>query len=114
MMITDEDVRIIEKFIDIRNRGYYADGTQVTEVYNRVLNRSVRPTNCGSCISQRIRELEEALRRFKASNNGGGEASEPRTEGDLAGVKAEENKAPGGDTSMKERMARVRAAKKKK
>lgn len=65
MKFTNEDIELIEKFIDIRNRGYYADGTQLTEVYNRVLEKRVNPTNCGSCIRQRINELEEALNRFK-------------------------------------------------
>lgn len=64
---TDEDVKLVEKFIDIRNRGYYCDGTQLTEVYNRVLDKRVNPTNCGSCIRQRVNELEEALNRFKRS-----------------------------------------------
>ena len=67
MIWNDEDVKLVEKFIDIRNRGYYADGTQLTEVYNRVLEKRVNPTNCGSCIRQRINELEEALNRFKRS-----------------------------------------------
>ena len=65
MVWNNEDVKLVEKFIDIRNRGYYADGTQLTEVYNRVLEKRVNPTNCGSCIRQRINELEEALNRFK-------------------------------------------------
>ena len=65
MKFTNEDIELIEKFIDIRNRGYYADGTQLTEVYNRVLEKRVNPTNCGSCIRTRINELEEALNRFK-------------------------------------------------
>ena len=65
MIWTDEDVKLVEKFIDIRNRGYYADGTQLTDVYNRVLEKRVNPTNCGSCIRTRINELEEALNRFK-------------------------------------------------
>lgn len=65
MKWNNEDVELVEKFIDIRNRGYYADGTQLTEVYNRVLEKRVNPTNCGSCIRTRINELEEALNRFK-------------------------------------------------
>ena len=65
MKWNNEDVELVEKFIDIRNRGYYASGEQLTEVYNRVLNKRVNPTNCGSCIRQRINELEEALNRFK-------------------------------------------------
>lgn len=61
-----EDVELVEKFIDIRKRGYYVDSIQLTNVYNRVLNKSVRPTNCGSCLSQRVKELEASLARFKA------------------------------------------------
>lgn len=65
MKFTKEDIELIEKFIDIRNRGFYADGTQLTELYNRVLEKSVNVTNCGSCLRQRTNELEEALNRFK-------------------------------------------------
>lgn len=65
MIMTNEDVNIIEKFINIKNRGLYASGEQVTEVYNRVLEKNLKPTNCGSCIRHRIQELEDALRRFK-------------------------------------------------
>lgn len=65
MKWTNEDIEMVEKFIDIRNRGYYCDGTQLTEVYNRVLERHVNPTNCGSCLRQRVNELADALERFK-------------------------------------------------
>lgn len=63
--MTEEDIKIIEKFIDIRNRGLFCDGGQVTTVYNRVLNKNLRPSNCGSCIRQRIGELEVALKAYK-------------------------------------------------
>jgi hypothetical protein len=65
MKFTKEDIERIEKFIEIKNKGYYADGGQVTEVYNRVLERSVNVTNCGSCLRGRIQELENALNHFK-------------------------------------------------
>lgn len=65
MKWTSDDVKMVEKFIEIKNKGYYCDGGQLTEVYNRVLEKRVNPTNCGSCIRQRINELEEALNRFK-------------------------------------------------
>ena len=65
MKFTKEDIERIEKFIDIKNRGYYADGSQVTEVYNRVLEKNVNVTNCGSCLRGRIQELEAALNHFK-------------------------------------------------
>ena len=65
MKWTNEDVTMVEKFIDIKNRGYYCDGGQLTEVYNRVLEKSAPPTNCGSCMRARISELETALNQFK-------------------------------------------------
>ena len=65
MKWTNEDVTMVEKFIDIKNRGYYCDGGQLTEVYNRVLEKSAPPTNCGSCMRARISELEKALNQFK-------------------------------------------------
>lgn len=65
MKFTDEDVKLIEKFIEIRNRGYYADSAQLNDVYNRVLEKNAPPTNCGSCMRARISELETALNQFK-------------------------------------------------
>lgn len=62
---TNEDISIVEKFIEIKNRGLYANGSQVTEAYNRILHQNLRPTNCGSCIRGRIQELENALNDFK-------------------------------------------------
>lgn len=82
---TEEDVKTVERFIEIRNKGYYADGTQLTQVYNRVLDKRVNPTNCGSCIRQRINELEEALNRFKR-------LSEASKQVEPTVVKEEENK----------------------
>lgn len=65
MRFTSEDVSMVEKFIEIKNKGYYCDGTQLTNVYNRVLEKNVPPTNCGSCMRARISELETALNSFK-------------------------------------------------
>lgn len=65
MRFTSDDVTMVEKFIEIKNRGFYCDGTQLTNVYNRVLEKNVPPTNCGSCMRARISELETALNSFK-------------------------------------------------
>ena len=86
MKWTNEDVKMVEKFIEIKNKGYYCDGGQLTEVYNRVLEKRVNPTNCGSCIRQRINELEEALNRFK-------KLSEELEKKEQTPIKEEENKA---------------------
>lgn len=65
MKWNDEDVKLVEKFIEIRNKGFYADSAQLNDVYNRVLEKNVLPTSCGSCMRQRISELEGALNQFK-------------------------------------------------
>lgn len=65
MKWNSEDIKLVEKFIEIRNRGYFCDGGQLTEVYNRVLEKNLPPTNCGSCMRHRISELETALTAFK-------------------------------------------------
>ena len=63
---TSDDIKLVEKFIEIKKRGYYVSGEELTAVYNRVLNKRVNTTNCSSCLSQRVRELEAALNRFKS------------------------------------------------
>ena len=65
MKWSNEDVKLVEKLIAIKNKGLYADGRQVTEVYNRVLEKNLAPTSCGSCLRHRISELEGELNRFK-------------------------------------------------
>lgn len=90
---TDEDIKLVEKFIEIKNKGYYADGKQVTEYYNKLLGKHVTPTNCGSCIRQRVGELENALNHAR------------ELEKREAERKAEENKA---------KITKVREARKKK
>lgn len=102
-----EDIEKVEKFIDIRNKGFYCDGAQLTEVYNRVLEKHVNVTNCGSCLRQRVNELADALERFKRLS----EETKPEP---LIIVKEEENKELTQAEIMKERMAKVRAAKKNK
>ena len=101
-----EDIELVEKFIEIRNKGYYCDGAQLTEVYNRVLEKHVNVTNCGSCLRQRVNELAEALERFKRLS----EASKPD---EPITTPEEENKAvvDQKNEDMKARMEKVRAAK---
>ena len=64
---TDDDILLVEKFIEIKNRGYYVSGEQLTEAYNRILHKNVNITNCGSCLRGRVQELENALRAYRKS-----------------------------------------------
>ena len=100
MKFTKEDIEFIEKAIEIRNKGYYMDGGQLTTVYNRVLEKNVNVTNCGSCLRGRITELEDALRRFKSLakqqeteevNNDAQEENKPAVEPNNEADKADKN-----------------------
>lgn len=86
MKWNNEDIKMVEKFIEIKNKGYYVDGKQLTEVYNRVLEKNANVTNCGSCLRQRTQELENALNQFKRLS----EASKPQEQ---TVAKEKENKA---------------------
>jgi hypothetical protein len=83
---SDEDVKLVEKFIEIRNRGFYVSGEEVTNEYNRILNKRVSPTNCSACLKARISELETALNAFKR-------AIELEKKQEPTPIKEEENKA---------------------
>ena len=89
MKFTEDDIKLIEKFIVIKNKGLYANGAELTALYNRVLEKNVSITNCGSCLRQRTQELENALRHFKEKM-----ALEATKQEDLTPVKEEENKEP--------------------
>ena len=98
---TDEDIKLVERFIEIKNKGYYCDGTQLTEVYNRVLEKNVKVTNCGSCLRQRVCELEDALNHFRNASSlhsnplgVSKKLSERQKEIEVEDTKEEENKEP--------------------
>lgn len=84
---TSEDVKLVEKFIEIKNKGYYVSGEELTSAYNRILGKNVNVTNCGSCLRHRVGELEDALNRFK-------KLSEEQTKQEPTPMKEEENKEP--------------------
>lgn len=86
MKWNNDDIKLVEKFIEIKNKGYYVDGKQLTDAYNRILEKNANVTNCGSCLRQRTQELENALNAFKRLS----EASKPQEQ---TVVKEEENKA---------------------
>lgn len=86
IVLTDEDVQTIEKFIDIRNKGYYCSGNELVTFYNSVMPNKVRPTQCSSCLRKYISDLEGLLNRWKAQLEKESEAMENKE------VKEEEKK----------------------
>ena len=98
---TSEDVKLVEKLIDLKNRGFYASGQEVTDLHNKVLGTRLASTNCSACIRQRITALETALNAFKRA-----------VELEKKQEPTPENKPK--EIDMKERMEKVRAARKQK
>ncbi len=96
MKFSKEDIELIEKFIEIKNKGYYVSGEQLTEVYNRVLERNVPTTNCGSCLRQRVNELETALNQHKIALKRQEEikSQEALKEEEVKDITPEENNKP--------------------
>lgn len=93
MFISEEDKTLIKKLINIKNRGYHCSGKQVTEIYNRVLNKTAKPTTCSTCIRARIQELENALKRYEAEE-AQKKAQEALKQEEPTPIKEEEKQAP--------------------
>lgn len=62
--ISSEDAEFIEFAFSLVNTSRYPSFTKVTEVYNRVYNKQLSSTSCGSCIRQRVLELKATLDRL--------------------------------------------------
>ena len=53
MTISSDDLKLIEQFHNILNRGSYAESKAVTELYNKLIRKPqglqlAQPTNCAS------------------------------------------------------------------
>ena len=59
--ISSEDAEFIDFAYKLINSAKYPSFTKVTEVSNRVYNKQLSSTSCGSCIRQRILELKNTL-----------------------------------------------------
>lgn len=59
--ISSEDAEFIEFAYNLVNSAKFPSFSKVTEIYNRVYNKQLSSTSCGSCIRQRILELKATL-----------------------------------------------------
>jgi hypothetical protein len=110
----DEDIKMVEKFIEIKNKGFYCDGKQLTDVYNRVLNKKATPTNCGSCIRQRVTELESALNQFKKQMELSGMTSTHDLINEIEAIEEEaQNESVRKEQALQEPKAKITKTKKK-
>lgn len=60
-----ETVERIKAFKEIMDRGRFANGAQVTEVYNRVFGTRLASTNCASCIRKRIDTMYNQVKKLE-------------------------------------------------
>lgn len=63
-MFDSIDIIAMETFIQLVKRGSRISGLEITELYNKVFKKNLRPTNCSSCINQRYKELKTAYDNF--------------------------------------------------
>lgn len=96
MIFTEEDKAAVRKFIEIKNKGYYVNSNVLQKVYNRVLEKNLNPTNCGSCLRARVSELEKALRQWEEQERKEAEikAQEALKQEEPTPVKEEEKEEP--------------------
>lgn len=70
MEISSSDIKLVEQFHDILNRGYFCDSKQVTDEFNKLIRipqglTPVNVTNCATCIRRRILELVDFVTNIK-------------------------------------------------
>lgn len=63
--LSKEDVDMIRGFKAIMDKGRFANGAQVTEVYNRVFGTRLASTNCASCIRKRIDTMYNQVKKLE-------------------------------------------------
>lgn len=61
-----EAIREFQHFKDIVDAGYLVNGTNLTNLYNKIFEVKVRPTSCGSCLRSRYNALLIEFRKFNA------------------------------------------------
>ena len=74
MTISSSDIKLVEQFHDILNRGYFCDSKQVSDEYNKLIRipqglTPVNVTNCATCLRRRILELVDFVSKIKEETN---------------------------------------------
>jgi hypothetical protein len=109
-MISQSDKFLLNKLIEIRDRGYYANGRDVILLYNRIFSTNLSATSCSSCLRHRISLLEKELRRQEA------EEAKALEEAQVAEIEAEietKEEKEVKDGTSKQRVERKKVNRKK-
>lgn len=62
---TNDNIKFVEKAIELRDKGFYINSQQLVDKYNEILEKRHSYTTCPSCLRQMINELEAAYNKLK-------------------------------------------------
>ena len=79
-MITEEEREKIRRYAEAKNKAFRINANEVTDLYNKILNKTARYTNCGSCIRARVCDLERYLRQYEIDEKKELEKSQQKVE----------------------------------
>lgn len=79
--LTQEDIKHIEKMYEARQKGLYYDSKLVTDIYNKIFDVAVAPTNCGSCIRRRVDAIWGEYNKIKDLTSINNAKTETKREG---------------------------------
>lgn len=91
--ITAEDIKLGTRMWEARQKGLYFETKAVTNLYNKLYNTNLNPTNCGSCIRKRIDGIHNKLEELKRLTEPKEEIIEQKIEEN--GIKEEINNSIG-------------------
>lgn len=79
-ILTQEDVKHIERMYDARQRGLYYSSEVVTDIYNKLYNTNISVTNCGNCIRRRVDAIWAKYQEILELTNPKEETQDGKTE----------------------------------
>lgn len=63
--IHPDDIAHIKHLVERKNKGLLVNSQEVTDLYNKILEKSVSNTTCSSCVRRRIQELQDHLEKYE-------------------------------------------------
>lgn len=63
--ISEEDIEQIKYYHSLLSKSYFPDTEKMQEVYNRIMPKPLLPTNCGTCIRNRIMEMYNLVKQIE-------------------------------------------------
>lgn len=63
--ITSEDIEQIKYYHSLLSKSYFPDTEKMQELYNRIMPQPLLPTNCGTCIRNRIMEMYNLVKQIE-------------------------------------------------